>query len=133
MSFLLDTDICSAHLRRPAGLTHHFIQHSGRLYVSSITVAELYTWAYIQDDPARILSAIETLLTSEVQLLPYAERCAEEFGKLRSELRRQGLTVSPIDLLIASAARAHELTLVTHNVSDFGRIPGVAVVDWLAP
>ena len=45
MSFLLDTDTCSAHLKRPAGLIHRFVQHSGRLYISTIVLGELYTWA----------------------------------------------------------------------------------------
>jgi tRNA(fMet)-specific endonuclease VapC len=46
VSFLLDTNILSAHLRRPSGLIHRFQQHSGRLYVSAISLAELYVWAY---------------------------------------------------------------------------------------
>ena len=44
MSFLLDTNILSAHLRRPAGLAHRFFQHSGRLYTSGVSLAELYDW-----------------------------------------------------------------------------------------
>lgn len=43
MSFLLDTDHLSAHLRRPAGLVHRFVQHSGR--TPTIALAELYVWA----------------------------------------------------------------------------------------
>lgn len=43
MSFLLDTDHLSAHLRRPSGLAHRFFQYSGRLYTSSIALAELHT------------------------------------------------------------------------------------------
>lgn len=42
MSYLLDTNILSAHLRRPSGLQHRFVQHSGRLYTSSVALAELY-------------------------------------------------------------------------------------------
>ena len=45
MSFLLDTNICSAHLRRPAGLAHRMIQYGGRLCTSEIVVAELYSGA----------------------------------------------------------------------------------------
>ena len=46
MNFLLDTDICSAHMRRPAKLAHRFIQHTGQLAGSAITLAELYAGAY---------------------------------------------------------------------------------------
>lgn len=42
MSFLLDTNICSAHMSRPAGLMHRFQQHGGQLYVPTIVFAELY-------------------------------------------------------------------------------------------
>ena len=131
MSFLLDTNICSAHLRRPAGLSHRFTQHTGRLLVPSIVVGELYTWAYIQDDPTKILAAIETLLKNEVTVLPFDENCAVVFGKLNGKLRRAGITVSPVDLLIASVAQTHDLTLVTNNLADFSAIPDLRVVDWL--
>ncbi len=132
MSFLLDTNICSAHLRRPSGLSHRFVQHSGRLFIPTIVAAELYTWAYKQDDPTKILTAIKTLLENEVEVLPYDEDCAIEFGKINGSLLRQGTTISPVDLLIASVARAHDLTLVTNNVADFAPIPDLQVVDWLA-
>ena len=57
MSFLLDTNIVSAYLKRPGGLTHRFIQYSGRLYVSSVTLAELYVWAFGKANSASRLSA----------------------------------------------------------------------------
>ena len=43
MSFLLDTDTCSAHLKRPAGLMHLFVRHSGGLFIPIIGLGELYT------------------------------------------------------------------------------------------
>jgi predicted nucleic acid-binding protein len=44
MSFLLDTNICAAHLKRPSGLIHRFVQHGGGLFISTIVLGELYTW-----------------------------------------------------------------------------------------
>ncbi len=113
-------------------MSHRFVQHAGRLFIPTIVAAELYTWAYKQDDPTKILSAIKTLLENEVQVLPYDEKCAIEFGKINGALLRQGVTISPVDLLIASVARVHDLTLVTNNVADFSAIPGLEVLDWLA-
>jgi predicted nucleic acid-binding protein len=46
MSFLLDTDICSAHMRRPSKLAHRFIQHGGGLAISTIVLAERYAGGY---------------------------------------------------------------------------------------
>jgi tRNA(fMet)-specific endonuclease VapC len=90
VSFLLDTNIMSEHLRRPAGLIHRFVQHSGRLYTSSISLAELYDWANSRKDPAPSLAAIQNLLTYEVSVILFDIDCAEDFGRLRIDLRRQG-------------------------------------------
>ena len=132
MSFLLDTNICSVHLRRPSGLVHRFIQHSGRLSISSIVLAELYAWAYWRDDPAPFVRKIDEFL-QDVNVLLFDRRCAEQFGKLRAVLGRQGLVVSPVDLMIGSVALAHDLTLVTHNTADFRHISDLRLQDWLEP
>ncbi len=55
MSFLLDTDTCSAHLKRPSGLMHRFVQHSGGLYIPTIVLGELYAWAYHRQNPTSIM------------------------------------------------------------------------------
>jgi tRNA(fMet)-specific endonuclease VapC len=64
MSFLLDTTIVSAHLRRPSGLTHRFIQHSGRMAIPTVVLGELYAWAYGRSDPTPILRAIRPCWSS---------------------------------------------------------------------
>ena len=130
MSFLLDTNICSAHIRRPAGLAHRFMQHSGRLWLSSIVLAELYAGAYILDQPGRILAGIEDL-RKDVGLLAFDDKCAEKFGKLRGVLKQRGVTVNPVDLMIASVALAHDQTLVTNNTAHFQDIPDLRLEDWL--
>lgn len=133
MSFLLDTNILSEHLRRPAGLTHRFVQHSGRLYTSSISLAELYDWANGRKDPIPTLVAIQELLTYEVSIILFDNDCAEEFGRLRVDLRRKGIGVDNMDLLIGATALVYDLTLVTHNTRHFQDIPGLRLEDWLTP
>lgn len=132
MSFLLDTNILSAHLRRPSGLTHRFVQYSGRLYTSSISLAELYVWVFGRPNPAPVLSSVETLLTHEVGVIPFDTDCAEEFGRLRAELKAGGIGVDNMDLLIAATALVYGLTLVTHNTAHFKNIPELRVENWLA-
>jgi tRNA(fMet)-specific endonuclease VapC len=131
MTHLLDTDICSTHLKRPAGLMHHFTQHSGGLYMSSIVLGELYTWAHHRPSPQPLLDRIENDLLADVRVLDYDRPCAEAFGRTRGGLLRNGVTVSRIDLMIASVALVHDLTLVTHNTRDFQNIPGLRLDDWL--
>ena len=132
MSYLLDTNIVSAHLRQSSSLVHRFIQHSGRLAVPTIVLGELYAWAYGRSDPAPVLGSIQTLLL-ELDLLAFDSDCAEQFGKLRVQLRQAGVTVDSVDLMIASVALVHGLTLVTHNTKHFAGIPGLALEDWLTP
>lgn len=94
MSFLLDTNICSAHLRRPAGLAHRFTQHSGRLAIPRIVLAELCAWAYRRDDPQPVLDSVNGLL-EDIDLLVFDGACAHEFGRLWGILRRQGTPTNP--------------------------------------
>src|SRR4051812_41350424 len=65
VSFLLDTNILSAHLRRPAGLSHRFFQHSGRLYTSAVSLAVLYDWLNGRRNPDPLRASVQRLLTFE--------------------------------------------------------------------
>jgi tRNA(fMet)-specific endonuclease VapC len=71
-------------------------------------------------------------LRKDIGVLAYDERCAEEFGKLRGVLKRQGVVTNPVDPLIASVALVHDLTLVTNNTAHFRFIPGLRLENWLA-
>ena len=132
MTHVLDTDICSAHMRRPAGLAHRFFQYAGGIAISSVSLAELYTGAYKRAQPARLLALIADLLR-DVAVLNFDSACAEQFGNIRGVLLQQGTQVATADLVIASVALVHNLTLVTHNTADFQVIPGLRLDDWLIP
>ncbi len=133
MSHLLDTNICSAHLKRPSGLMHRFVQHSGGLYIPTVVLGELYAWAYRRPDPTSLIDKIEHDLLQDVVVLGYDDSCAKEFGRLRGILLQRGLPTSRLDTMIAAVALVHNLTLVTHNTADFQNIPGLRMEDWLAP
>lgn len=119
MSFLLDTNICSAHLKRPAGLMHRFAQHSGGLFIPTIVLGELYAWAFHLKNPDPVIQRIENDLLPDVTILDFDADCCKEFGKLRGELLQQGISVSRLDLMIGAVATFHNLTLVTNNTADF--------------
>jgi tRNA(fMet)-specific endonuclease VapC len=132
MTHLLDTNICSAHMRHPAGLAHRFFQHAGNLAISTVVLSELYSGAYKHPQPPKLLLPIGDLL-QEVTVLDFNSACAEEFGKLNGDLLKRGLVVSFPGLMIAATAKLHDLTLVTHNRSDFQPVPDIRLEDWLAP
>lgn len=130
MSFLLDTDTCSAHFRRPGGVAHRFMQHTGRLSISSVTLGELYAGAYHRSDPQPLLDKIAELL-SDVSLLEFDAACAARFGIIRGSLLRKGISVPTADLMIAATAIANDLTLVSHNTADYIYVPNLRLDDWL--
>ena len=63
------------------------------------------------------------------QILPFDESAADEFRRLRSERIRIGTT----DLKIAAIALVHDATLVSSNLRDFNKVPGLRVEDWMQP
>jgi tRNA(fMet)-specific endonuclease VapC len=63
MNFLLD--ICSAHMRRPTKLAHRFIQYTGQLALSTVTLAELYAGAYKHSQADRLVALIADLLQED--------------------------------------------------------------------
>ena len=130
MNFLLDTDICSAHVRRPSMLAHRFIQYTGRIAISAVTLAELYAGAYKHAQVSRLRTLIGEIL-QEVQVIDFDAECAERFGQVRGKLLQQGLSVATTDLMIGSAALVHDLTMVTHNTKDYQYIPDLRLEDWL--
>lgn len=133
MSYLLDTNICSAHLKRPSGLIHRFVQHSGRLHISTIVLGELYAWAFRRPNPQSLIDRIENDLLVDLHLLDFDRGAALEFGRVRGLLLQQGIGTAPSDLMIAATALVHDLTLVTHNVRDYRAVPGLRIEDWLQP
>lgn len=132
MSFLLDTDHCSAHLKYPDRFHGQFIQYGGRLAIPTIVLGEVLVWAYQHGTPSSRLALLDDHLLSKVTIIDYNRAAADRFGRLRAVLRREGITVAPLDLQIAATALAHDLTLVTHNTRHFERVPGLRLEDWLA-
>ena len=132
MSFLIDTDISSAHLKGRLSLAARFVQYGGRLHISVISVAELRTWALRAQAPASRAQAVQLFLQS-LTILEIDEQVADCYAALRATQLDTGTPSPRFDLMIAATALVHQLTFVTHNTKDFVGIPGLTVVDWLTP
>jgi len=131
MSFSLDTDTCSAHLKSGA-LAHRLVQYAGRLHISSITLGELYTWVLRAKAPPRRTQMLLDLL-NDVAVLDVTPEVARRFGEVHARLLDSGQSVPRMDLLIGVTALVHGFTVVTHNTQHFSRIPGLSLDDWLVP
>ena len=129
---LIDTNIIIYLLRyQPEYLKIRFAEElSGGLYISSITLAELRKGIENSSKKSQAESSLSDILEL-LKVIPLGEKEAYEYGKIRAYLRRIGYTVGEFDLLIAAAAIAHNMPLVTNNTKDFRNIPGLVLEDWL--
>ncbi len=132
MTHLLDTNVCIQLLRNP--LASPVAQRIATtkpesVVLCSVVKAELFYGAERSNNPEQGYDQLEHFFESFDSLL-FDDRAAVEYGVLRRHLETQGKTIGPNDLLIAAISLANDLTLVTHNVREFNRVPGLRVEDW---
>ncbi len=132
MAYLIDTDICSAHLRNVAVVTNRFVQLNGQLHISTLTLGELLSWTMWSTSPQKYHQGLLTLL-ADLTILDVDRLVAFKFGEMRAQLLDRGQPVGSVDLMIGTTALVHGLTMVTHNVRHFSKIPGLTIGDWLTP
>jgi tRNA(fMet)-specific endonuclease VapC len=97
--------------------------------ISTLVACELEAGAGCARDPVAERAGLQTLLRGLSQVAP-GEGFAQRYGELFAELRRRRETIATMDLLIATAAHEAQAALVTRNVRDFEKVPGLVVVTW---
>ncbi len=131
-AYLLDSCTIIAALRgEPAALLNRLVTIApNRLHLSSIVLAELATGAEKSPDRARKRKALAELTDGMVPL-PFAAMDAHAYGRIRAALERKGAVIGPLDLLIAAQAAARDLVLVSDNLREFRRVPGLRCENWM--
>ena len=129
---MLDTNIVSDLIRNPAGRVAQHIRRIGDhgLAVSIISAAELRFGA-VKSGLPRLCERVDAVL-GRLIVLPFDVPADAEYASVRAELEAAGKPIGPNDLLIAAHARSLDTTMVTDNVSEFGRVRGLRVESWLA-
>jgi len=133
LSHLLDTDICIEALRRrSAPLLQRLRERSPLdLAVSAITEAELRFGALKSAASARNDAAVDAFLRP-FNILPFDRQCVPAYARLRAALERAGARIGALDQVIAAQAATFGLVVVTNNVREFRRVPGLRVENWLS-
>jgi tRNA(fMet)-specific endonuclease VapC len=130
MTHLLDTDTCIGVLRQKPGMVEKLSRLApADVAVSMVTVYELFCGVEKAADPARERGKVERFI-SAIAELPLERAAAQTAAQVRAELERQGTVIGPYDLLIAGQALAGNLTLVTGNLAEFRRVPGLKIESW---
>ena len=128
LAYMLDTNICIYVMKTyPPALREKFNALADQLCISSITLGELH---YGAEKSADNLTAIEHF-AARLEVLPFASKAAAHYGQVRAELERAGTPCGPHDMQIGGHARSEGLIVVTNNMREFARMPGVRAENWL--
>ena len=95
----------------------------------SIVAAELWYGAEHSRNPSKDLKIVDEFIRA-FELAPFDGASAREYGRLRQLLGSQGMQIGDRDLMIAACALANRATLVTNNLGEFERIPGLQLESW---
>jgi tRNA(fMet)-specific endonuclease VapC len=136
VSFLLDTNAVIALLKNEPAIVRKRLRRAvskgAPIAVSSIVLYGL--WYGVARSARRTENAerLRVFLSGGITVAPFAEEDAASAGNLRATLEAAGTPIGPYDLLIAAQALRSGTTLVTANVAEFVRVPGLAWQDWSA-
>jgi tRNA(fMet)-specific endonuclease VapC len=131
LKYLLDTNIVIYTMKnRPQRVKKRFQQHHGQMGISTVTIGELVFGAEHSQQVERNLADLEAL-AARLEVLPFDNQAAYHFGQIRAALYRTGQPIGPYDMMIAGHARAAGLKLVTNNVKEFKRVPGLLLENWI--
>jgi len=130
--YVLDTNTCIYALKLQGRVVDTMRRHApDDLAVTIVTVAELWFGARKSARPAATRREIDAFL-DPLAVFPFDHAAAEAYAELRlAPSERAGRPIGERDLLIASIASARGLTVVTHNLSEFARVPRLRSEDWL--
>jgi len=130
---MLDTNIVIYTIKnRPEHIRKLFNLRSEQLCISTVTLGELVFGAEHSQQVERNLADIEAMI-ARLEVLPFDNKAAYHFGQIRSELYRLGKPIGPYDMMIAGHARRSGLILVTNNMKEFSRVPGLILENWITP
>ena len=131
LKYMLDTNIVIYTIKnRPTQVRDAFKKHDNQMCISAVTYGELIYGAERSTQAERNLADIERLV-ARLEVMPFEHHAAEHFGQLRAELYRIGHSIWPYDMMIAGQARALGLILVTNNMKEFERVPGLRLENWV--
>ena len=131
LKYMLDTNIIIYTMKnRPQQVKRRFEQHKDQMCISSVTLGELIFGAEHSQQVELNLADIEAIV-ARLEVLPFDNKAAYHFGQIRAALYNIGRPIGPYDMMIAGQTRASGLTLITNNIKEFERVPGLILENWM--
>ena len=132
MNYLLDTNICIYIAKqKPINVLKKFEQlEIGMVGMSIVTYGELLYGAEKSSHCEKALAHLEEL-ASLIPALPLPIHAANEYGKIRAHLEKKGQPIGNNNLWIAAHSLTLDVILVTNNLKEFSRVPGLKVENWV--
>jgi tRNA(fMet)-specific endonuclease VapC len=128
--FMLDTNTLIYFFKGMGEVDKNLFAHSPKdIFIPSIVIYELQVGIAKSNNPQKRERQLATLL-EQINIIEFGEREAKVSALIRADLEKKGTPIGAIDILIAGSAKAHNLTLVTHNTREFIRVKGLALADW---
>lgn len=129
--YLLDTNAIITLLNHGDSLLlQHVKRHEPKqIGVSSIVIHELFYGAFKSQRVEKNVALVDSL---QFEIIEFDKKDARQAGEVRANLALSGNPIGPYDVLIAGQAKAREMILVTHNLKEFNRVPGLLIEDWNA-
>jgi len=131
LTYLLDSNICVYFLKGsfPAIRQRLLSHRPAEIAIPSLVKAELLFGAYKSQRSQQNEQAIIQFLLP-YSIAPFGNPEVFHYAQIRATLETEGTPIGPNDMIIAAIARANEGILVTHNTSEFGRVPNLKIEDW---
>lgn len=130
MKYMLDTNTCIFIIKQDVNILSHLKNIDFReICISSITVAELEYGVAKSEYIEKNKKALKDFIAN-FHVISFNENSANEYGKIRAYLEKNGNKIGAMDMLIAAHAKSESLILVTNNTKEFNRVHGLQIEDW---
>ncbi len=128
--FVLDTNTLIYFFKGKGRIAERmFLENPGNIGVPAIVLYELETGIAKSISPLKRTRQLNSVMEATT-ILPFNEKEAKASAVIRAGLEKKGLSIGPVDILIAGTAVANQGTLVTHNLTEFSRVDGLHMMDW---
>ena len=132
MKYMLDTNICIYIIKKKPEKVINKLKKCkiSDIVISSITLSELEYGVFKSSNIEKNKLALTEFL-APIDILPYDDMAASVYGEIRAFLEKQGKIIGAMDLLIAAHAISTDLVLISNNIKEFKRVPGIKLENWM--